>query len=729
MIKKLFDRYNSNIKFNKGGVIPLLGVSLIIFVMTLAIYYVADYVTVDYARESGLSNWDYGYTERVGKVPDAELRILNNQNPVIMEKAVKRSNIYLVKSLEPSDKIRNLVVKTDYSPIMIKINGRIVYDNQYKTARYVGNCYNSVELPSSTSEQVVEVFMKLPFSVRFEAKLSNGKSSAFAPWLGFWLGALITLTGIAGAVVFCVVSIRKKKLLRSLTLAALTAFIGAVIAVQNLPENSYLFNAPIIMNISTAFSQFVFVIGQLCVIAWLKRRKNLAAASLFAGAVSVLAIIFAFTPEFFAVSVWAATAALLASSVFMCFNAAKNVYSRTQYATPVFTVCAYYTIVTAFSGFFLFTRNLKMYLFTLSVPSFVVVGVLAYIFISDYRYKNKNSELRKETMRYGDSVDNISVFIHNMLSCKNEESFYKTAVDEVCALLRKYKESYSDVKFGLGIKTDDGYNEIINGGIEDCRYDLIEESALKADKGCLFSDTFFDYILKKGKSVYAVIHFENLKDGLDLFFDSMIEAAYCGLEIAFEKACDSLNSREIDIIFAELALNTEIDNGYSPDHLEHIGQYSYELCKKLSMSEEESSLISLASKLHDIGKIAIPKTILNKEGKLTAEEQIIVSSHSEFGYLILSAYKDDPLLDTAAQIARYHHERFDGSGSNGLAGEDIPICARITTICDVYDALVSKRAYKQEWSVDRVLNYIEDNSGTIFDPELIKPFKEIVLGK
>ena len=160
MIKKLFDRYNSNIKFNKGGVIPLLGVSLIIFVMTLAIYYVADYVTVDYARESGLSNWDYGYTERVGKVPDAELRILNNQNPVIMEKAVKRSNIYLVKSLEPSDKIRNLVVKTDYSPIMIKINGRIVYDNQYKTARYVGNCYNSVELPSSTSEQVVEVFMK-----------------------------------------------------------------------------------------------------------------------------------------------------------------------------------------------------------------------------------------------------------------------------------------------------------------------------------------------------------------------------------------------------------------------------------------------------------------------------------------------------------------------------------------------------------------------------------------
>ncbi len=726
MFKKLINHYNTNIKDNKGGLIPLLGVALIIFILTMAIHYVAVYVTADYSNANMVSNWDYGYTERVGKVPDAELRVFNQQNPLITEKAVKRSNLYLVKTFEPSDKKRTLVVNTDHSPVMIKVNGREVYNNQYKSAEYVGNCYNAVVLDGTSREQVVEIFMKLPFSVRFNAAMTKQENPAVAFSLRFFIGAIFVLLGLSASVFFAIYSIRKKKLFRTLALALFFMFVGIIVMAQELTEITYIFNAPYMMNIITAISNLTYIFGQFCIVGWLKRRKNMVVAVSFAAAVSEAALLLAVTPAFFGIAVCASAVIQTASAVYICVNAGGYVSKRTQYAIPVFVISAYYSMINLIGGVFLFTRNTPMNTFTLSIPSLIIIGTLGYVFYSDYKYKKKNAELRNQSRQFSESVNNISHFIHNMLSCRSEDKFYETAAREVCSLLEKYRGDYSDVKYCIGVKSDDGYIEVINNEVDGCNYDIIEEYAIETGKGCMFADTYFDFALKKSDNISALLHFENISNGLDMFFDSMIETAYCGLETAFEKTCDSLNSREIDIIFGELALNTEIDNGYTPDHLEHIAKYSYELCKKLGMSEEEAELISTASKLHDIGKIAIPKNIINKESRLTEEEQIIVASHSKFGYLILSAYDDDPFLATAAEIACYHHERYDGTGYNGLKGEDIPLCARIITICDVFDALVSERSYKKAWSVSRALNYLDENSGTIFDPKLLELFKECV---
>ena len=98
----------------------------------------------------------------------------------------------------------------------------------------------------------------------------------------------------------------------------------------------------------------------------------------------------------------------------------------------------------------------------------------------------------------------------------------------------------------------------------------------------------------------------------------------------------------------------------------------------------------------------------------------------KLGYVILSAYGDDPLLQQAAEIVRYHHEQWDGSGKNGLSEEKIPLCARIVTVCDVYDALVSERAYKKPWSRSRSLAYLSDNAGIIFDPKLVEAFETVI---
>ncbi len=726
MFKNKFDRYKKNIKNNKGGVIPLLGVSLIIFALTVAVYFVADYVSSDYARSGSVYNWDYGYTERLNKVPDSELKVFNKQNAFVTESSVRRSNIYIVKTFAPSDKKRELVIKTDHSPIMVKLNGRIVYDNQYKTADYVANSYNSIELKGSSREQVVEVFMKLPFSVRFEAFVSKGGANAFSFSLRFFAGAAVLLAGIAVILVSAFLSIRKKKLLYSAAIGSLITYIGAAVMLGQLPEITYLYNAPMLYNIGCALVHMTFIFGLLCIVGRMKHRKNLVATVISAGIISAASYLLAVSPPYFGLFAFVAAAVTAAAAVYVSANASGYVLRRTQYASPVFVISVYSALIEALSGFFMITRNMSMYTFTVSVPSLVLAGTIGYVFYSDYRYREKNSELQKETLRYGDSIDNVSVFIHKMLLCSSEDMFYKSAVEEITALLVKYNSSYSEVRYGTAVKTDGEWNEIIENGLEDCRYNLIENSSLENGKGCLFSDTYFDFALKKGGVISAVMHFENITNGLDMLFVSMIESAYCGLEIAYEKICDSAGSREINIILGELALNTEMDNGYSPEHLENIGKYTYFLCKKLGMSEEDAKRISLASKLHDIGKIAIPKNIINKSGKLTEEEQVIVGSHVKFGHLILSAYKDDPLLDDAAEIAQYHHERFDGTGSYGLKGDEIPLAARITTICDVYDALVSERSYKQAWSKERAMNFIEENSGIIFDPELIEPFRQCI---
>ncbi len=141
-----------------------------------------------------------------------------------------------------------------------------------------------------------------------------------------------------------------------------------------------------------------------------------------------------------------------------------------------------------------------------------------------------------------------------------------------------------------------------------------------------------------------------------------------------------------------------------------------------------------ASMLHDIGKIAIPDSILLKPGPLTDEEFAIVKRHTVMGGETLAAANDyfyrrlgkESYLRLAEIIARSHHERWDGAGyPDGLAGEDIPLAARIVAICDVYDAVTSERVYKKAWSHEKAIAMIRDNRGIHFDPDITDIFLQM----
>ena len=160
------------------------------------------------------------------------------------------------------------------------------------------------------------------------------------------------------------------------------------------------------------------------------------------------------------------------------------------------------------------------------------------------------------------------------------------------------------------------------------------------------------------------------------------------------------------------------------NHVKRVAEYSKLLALLSGIQEEEADLLRLASPMHDIGKVGISDTILNKPARLTSEEFDTMKEHTTLGYAMFEGY-ELPVFKTAAIVAYEHHEKFDGSGyPRGLKGEDIHIYGRITAIADVFDALGSDRVYKKAWKLEKILSLIEHESGKHFDPKLVTLFLE-----
>ena len=182
-----------------------------------------------------------------------------------------------------------------------------------------------------------------------------------------------------------------------------------------------------------------------------------------------------------------------------------------------------------------------------------------------------------------------------------------------------------------------------------------------------------------------------------------------------------LERTQKDLIFkmGELGETRSMETGF---HVRRVAEYSALLATYYGLSKEEIKYLTLASPMHDIGKIGIPDSILNKPGKLTNDEWEMMKTHTNIGHNLFKDSKQ-PLLQTAATIAYTHHEKYDGSGyPNQLKGEEIHIFGRITAIADVFDALGSDRCYKQAWDDAKIFALLQQERGKHFDPKLIDIF-------
>ena len=157
-------------------------------------------------------------------------------------------------------------------------------------------------------------------------------------------------------------------------------------------------------------------------------------------------------------------------------------------------------------------------------------------------------------------------------------------------------------------------------------------------------------------------------------------------------------------------------------HVKRVAEYSRLFAILSGVAIHEADILALASPMHDLGKVGIPDYILNKRGPLTKEERTIMDTHAQLGHDMLKR-SNRQILKTAAIVALEHHEKWDGTGyPNKKAGESIHLYGRITALADVFDALCSKRCYKEPWGDEDIFNYIRSARGTHFDPNLVDIF-------
>lgn len=207
---------------------------------------------------------------------------------------------------------------------------------------------------------------------------------------------------------------------------------------------------------------------------------------------------------------------------------------------------------------------------------------------------------------------------------------------------------------------------------------------------------------------------------------TFIRMSRANLRDSEEVSQASLNQvlRAQEDIITRMAMYSEAKDALTGEHLHRVRETATLVARELGLEIEEARAIGKAAVAHDLGKIGIPDAILGKPGKLTAEEFGIIKTHTGIGERVLG---QSPLFELERQAARYHHERWDGGGyPDGLTGTNIPLVARITSVADVFDALVTRRPYKEPWSEGVAATYLKENAGTHFDPDVVQAFLRLL---
>jgi putative two-component system response regulator len=242
---------------------------------------------------------------------------------------------------------------------------------------------------------------------------------------------------------------------------------------------------------------------------------------------------------------------------------------------------------------------------------------------------------------------------------------------------------------------------------------------LTANEGCDFEEIGFevgavDYVSKPFNATLLKarlkthVHLYALQSNLQQEVNSRV------------KEISKLNT-EMILVTASIA---ELKSKETGLHIKRVSKLSGKLALYLGLSTHEVEMIEMAAVLHDIGKVGIPDSILNKSTSLDNDEWTMMKTHSKLGYNILSK-SEFSLMRYAAKIALEHHERWDGSGyPNGLKAHEISYAGRVVAVADVFDSLLDVRVYKEAWSSQKVKKYFEDMKGTQFDPEITQVLLE-----
>ncbi len=263
--------------------------------------------------------------------------------------------------------------------------------------------------------------------------------------------------------------------------------------------------------------------------------------------------------------------------------------------------------------------------------------------------------------------------------------------------------------------------------------DMVEQKVNEAIPPHILKD--FEQVIQQRKSLYANNHyvgyFESPTGSINVVYvegweslggigRKMIEMFCDNISLAYDNICHKQDILETQTeLLSALGQAAETRNSIKGNHIKRVAAYSQLIAQYYGLSEHETEILCLASMLHDIGHIQIPTQILDKKDALTEQEQEIVKKHPLMAQEIF-AHSDKELIQAAKIIASQHQEKYDGTGyPAGLKGDDLHIYAQITALADVFDSLSCKKPYRNAWELDRILEFIKQQKGKHFNPDLV----------
>lgn len=274
------------------------------------------------------------------------------------------------------------------------------------------------------------------------------------------------------------------------------------------------------------------------------------------------------------------------------------------------------------------------------------------------------------------------------------------------------KDAYTDKRFNKEIDMQTGYKTktILCMPIRNLSHQIVGVFQVLNKKGGEFTAKDEDLLIAIGSSAGIALENANLFNKQKILIEEQKQ----------------LFSSFIDTLSASIDARDKITSGHS----KRVTMYASLICDELNMNEKEKEVIKHASLLHDIGKIGIKDSILQKEGKLTPEEYDHIKQHANITHDILGKIYVSKEFENVAQIASSHHERYDGTGYfQGLKGDNIPLGGRILAVSDVFDAITSKRHYRSKMQIQDAIKILMDGSGSHFDKKIVDVFLSITCDK
>ncbi|MCV6589698.1 MAG: response regulator [Marinobacterium sp.] len=264
-----------------------------------------------------------------------------------------------------------------------------------------------------------------------------------------------------------------------------------------------------------------------------------------------------------------------------------------------------------------------------------------------------------------------------------------------------------------------GIMEMINSQYADLNIPVVVVTAEDANREQALHLGATDFITKPFQNWEVTLRINNALQNRLYYRQSLLRTGE--LEQQVRLRTNEVEATQQEIV-KRLARAGEYRDNETGMHVLRMSHMCNHIARSLGCNDDFCDLLLQASPLHDVGKIGIPDHILLKPGRLTPEEREIMETHARIGHDILDGH-DSELIQMAAEIALCHHEKWDGSGyPEGLRGEAIPLAARIAAICDVFDALLSARPYKEPWPLSRVVDLLSRESGLHFEPRIVSIF-------